>query len=185
MSHSPRDKILWKIVVVIKFKKLDTPISLKDFVAKVWSHSFRCRPYKNEPRCFYLVVALIWGLIQKLTALFQLTVSGRSVLCQKWCCCYWQTLLTMLEVQFVALCWSADLTEYYRRDIVSYQIKAVIVHLSRGSPSYFCSAHSLTDRLICGTACYTTTTTNRWDALVVSFKHWSSSISLYPPRQIP
>lgn len=43
---------------------------------------------------------------------------------------------------------SADLTEYYRRDIVFNQ--DVIVHLSGGSSSYLCSARSLTAWLICG-----------------------------------
>lgn len=99
--------------------------------------------------------------LKKLTALFKLTVSRRSVLCQKWCRCYWQNLLTM----FGSVCRSADLSEYYRRDIVFYHIGAVIVHLSRGSSSYLCSAHSLAARLIRGLACYTSTT-NRWDALI-------------------
>lgn len=80
---------------------------------------FQVPPHENEPKCFYLVVALIWGLIQmlKMFCFNYQVVAGQS--CAKnGVSCYWQSLLTILKVHFGSVRCSAELAEHYRRDIV-------------------------------------------------------------------
>lgn len=87
----------------------------------------------------------------------------------------------MLKVQFVVVCCFADLTKYYRRDIVFYQ--GCYCTPEWRQSSYLCSARSLSARLICGLLHINNEQMRR---LIVFFKTLKRfHLTSIPPRQIP